>query len=393
MSATARLALPWSEQIFERGPFLRLVEVLGAGRPESHYVRGAIVVAAVAWVPMPLLAFFHDGGRIGPHTVAVFSDAGVYARSLVALPTLVLADLICGGRLTAIARYFLNCGLIDDAERPRLEKLLASTRRWSASPFAAIGILILLVCLTVTLFGYLPRNEMPAWHGGGSAGALTPAGWWHTLVSAQLLSALMFGWVWRLVVWTRYLSHLARFPMRLSAAHPDRAAGLRFLGHSVIAFSPVGFAVGAVFAGLVANHVWHQGRPLMSFRDSGAMVVFLVLLIVGLPPMVFMRRLAREWTRGIQLYGRLATRFANVFEGKWFRHGHPVDPQILEAGDFSAAIDLSTYTQTAYQMNVYPADLRSFVFLAAMTILPIVPVIILSIPLDSVLDTISRALF
>ena len=393
MSATRRQALPWNEQIFERGPFLRVLEVLGAGRPESHYVRGAIVVAAVAWVPMPVLAFIHDGARIGPHTVAVFTDAGVYARSLVALPTLVLADLFCGGRLTAIARYFLNCGLIEDADRGRLEQLLASTRRWSSSPIAAVGILALLVGLTMAVFGLVPKTAMPLWNGGGTSGALTPAGWWHALVSAQLLMGLLLGWVWRLLVWTRYLTHLARFPMKLSAAHPDKAAGLLFLGHSVIAFAPIGFAVGAVFAGLVANHVWHLGQPLYGFRNPGATMIFAVLVIVGLPLTVFMRRLAREWTNGIRLYGRLASRFGIVFEEKWFGQRFPVDSSTLESGDFSAAIDLSTYTQNAYQMRVYPADLRSFIFLAAMTALPILPVIIFSIPLTSVLDTISKALF
>jgi hypothetical protein len=181
--------------------------------------------------------------------------------------------------------------------------------------------------------------------------------------------------------------------MRLAAAHPDKAAGLLFLGHSVIAFAPVGFAVGAIYGGLVANHVWNKGVPLMSFRMSAAGVIFAVLVIVGSPLLVFMRRLAYEWTSGIQLYGRLASRFAGVFEEKWFRQKFPVDPAVLGASDFSAAIDLSSYAQNAYQMHIYPADIRSFVFLAVVTALPLVPVIVFSIPLSEVLDTISKAIF
>jgi hypothetical protein len=234
---------------------------------------------------------------------------------------------------------------------------------------------------------------MPRWSGGGTVATLTPAGWWHALVSAQLVLALLLGWLWRLIVWTRYLTHLARFPLKLSAAHPDKAAGLLFLGHSVIAFALIGFAVGAIFAGFVANHVWHMSVPLMSFRNSAATLIFAVLVIVGAPLLVFMPRLAREWTKGIQLYGHLAARFAVVFEEKWFKQNFPVDPAILAASDFSAAIDLSSYAQNAYQMRVYPADIRSFVFLAGMTALPLVPVIVFSIPLTSVLDTISSALF
>jgi len=394
MGAGAREALPWSEQIFERGPFLRILELLGVGgRPEQHYLRGAIVVALLAWLPMPILAFIDDGLRVGEATLGVLTDVGAYARCLVALPALVLADLFCGGRLTAIARYFLDSGLTEDADRPRLEGLLASTRRWSASPIAAIGILVLLVLITTGLFHYLPRNELPRWNGGGTLATLTRAGWWHALVSTQLLLALLLGWVWRLAVWTRFLTYLTGFRLKLSAAHPDKAAGLLFLGHSIIAFAPVGFAIGAMFAGLVANHVWHMGKPLMSFRNSAATLIFGVLVVVAAPLLVFMQRMAREWTRGIQLYGHLASRFAVVFEDKWFRQRFPVDPQVLDANDFSAAIDLSSYAQTAYQMRVYPADIRAFVFLAAMTALPLVPVIVFSIPLTAVLDTLSSALF
>jgi hypothetical protein len=393
MEAKPREHLSFSEQIFERGPFLRLLELLGTGRPQRNYLRGAIIIALVAWLPMPILAFVDDGLRFGPDTRGVLSDAGAYARCLVALPALILADLFCGGRLTAIARYFLDSGLIEDADRPRLQALLVSSRRWSASPAAAIVILVLLVLITTSLFRYLPRGQMPRWNGEGTLATLTRAGWWHALVSTQLLLALLLGWIWRLAVWTRFLTHLTGLRLKLSAAHPDKAAGLLFLGHSIIAFAPVGFAVGAVFAGLVANHVWNMGKPLMSFRNSAATLVFVVVAIVGAPLLVFMRRLGREWTLGIQLYGHLASRFAGVFEDKWFRQQFPVDATVLDASDFSAAIDLSSYAQNAYQMRVYPADIRSFLFLAGMTALPLLPVVAFSIPLTSVLDTISNALF
>ena len=384
---------PPSEEIFERGPFLRVLEVLGVGRPHRHFVRGAILIALIAWLPMLVLSFWVDGLRLGSNTLGFLRDPGAFARCLVALPALVFADEVCGGRLTAIARYFLEGGLIDPSDRARLERLLHSTQRWSMSPVAAIGILAALVLVTIAIFSYIPRSEMPTWNGDSQRGGLSPAGWWHTLVAAQLLMGLLLAWIWRLIVWTRYLWYLARFPMKLSAAHPDKAAGLLFLGHSIIAFAPVGFAVGAIFAGLVANHVWNKGVSLMSFRMAACGVILSVLVVVGAPLLVFMRRLAKEWTSGIQLYGRLASRFAMVFEDKWFRQKFPVDPQILDAADFSAAIDLSSYAQNAYAMHVYPADIRSFVFLAFMTALPLVPVIVFSIPLSDVLDTISKAIF
>jgi hypothetical protein len=105
----------------------------------------------------------------------------------------------------------------------------------------------------------MPAELVPAWRRGPEGRALNPAGWWHLVVSVPLLLFFAGGWLWRLLAWTRFLWRAAHLPLRLAVAHPDLAAGLKFVGFSVRDFAPLGMAVGVVFAGAVANRVVNAG--------------------------------------------------------------------------------------------------------------------------------------
>ena len=77
----------------------------------------------------------------------------------------------------------------------------------------------------------MPISLYPAWHVSTVAGVevYSPAGWWHALVSLPLLFVLLLGWIWRVLVWTRFLYLMAGLDLKLVPAHPDRTAGLRFV--------------------------------------------------------------------------------------------------------------------------------------------------------------------
>jgi hypothetical protein len=83
----------------------------------------------------------------------------------------------------------------------------------------------------------------------------------------------------------------------------------------------------------------------------------------------------------------------SVFERKWLSSTAPADEEVLDAGDFSAAVDLSGYSGNVYDMHLVPYDLKSFFFLAAATALPIVPVVLLTTPLDVLLKAIAQFFF
>ena len=86
----------------------------------------------------------------------------------------------------------------------------------------------------------------------------------------------------RLVIWFRLLWQISRLNLHLSAAHPDRAGGIGFVGRSSYAFGPILFAQGTLLSGLIASRVLYEGRNLLSFKmQAGGLVVFFLLAILG----------------------------------------------------------------------------------------------------------------
>jgi hypothetical protein len=388
------LILAKADRVFEGGPFSSWLARLPGGRASGYGLeRQAIAVALIAWAPLVIASLAQDGLRFGTSTSAILTDFGAHARYLVALPLLVLADGFCGSRLTAVARNFVACGMVRDADRTAFDALLASSRRRCESPFAALVIVVATYAIVTALPGTVALQEIPAWHRLGESRTLSAAGAWHIIVSAALLGALFIAWLWRLLVWTRFLWRTAQLPVRLCAAHPDHAGGAKFVGFSVRAFAPLGAALGALLAGRIANHVWHASEKVADYKMAAAGLVGVVLLVFGAPLLAFTLRLMREWREGVASYGRLAGQLGFQFEDKWFDRGARVDPAVLEASDFSAAVDLSGYASNVYDLRLTPGDLKSFIVLAAATLLPLLPVVLVAAPFDVILKELGAVLF
>src|SRR5271168_4475640 len=108
------------------------------------------------------------------------------------------------------------------------------------------------------------------------------AGIWYVFISLPIVQFLLLRWYLRLFIWFRFLWQVSRIDLKLISTHPDRCAGLAFLGKSAYAFGPILFAQGAMLAGLVASRVLYGGESLLAFKmQMGGFVVFFVLASWG----------------------------------------------------------------------------------------------------------------
>ncbi|HEY8948132.1 MAG TPA: hypothetical protein VIM56_04530 [Rhizomicrobium sp.] len=173
---------------------------------------------------------------------------------------------------------------------------------------------------------------------------------------------------------------MSRLRLRLVSAHPDRAGGLKFVGLSLQGFSVVAFAMAAIVAGTVANRVMHDNASILSFRyvvlSTGAVIAALFLA----PLFVFVSRLMVVWRAGIFEYGALASHVGRQMEKKWI--GRAADAEALGAPDFSATTDLYSIVANAYGMTVLPVSIANLVMLITATILPFVPIVLMSVSPD-----------
>ena len=376
------------DALFESGPFPHFQKSLGLFRPVGQkIVPRAVFSLLLGWIPILVLVM--ASGLRNDALSSFFSDFAVHARSLIAVPLLILAEGTCLPRLEEIARHFVRAGLVSQQDYEPFSRRVNSTRRLMNSTVAEV---VAIAAAYVIVF-FLYRNSLsvtvPSWY-LTVGGIRTWAGLWYCFVSVPLLLILAFGWLWRLVLWGRFLYHVAAMKLVLISSHPDRASGLRFLGSSLLHFTPLSFTLGVVTAGSVANRVIYRGESLDDIKKTLiGLVIFVIMLFVG-PLLVFVGNLRRSKINGIFQYGQLAGRVGQEFERKWL--ARKVDGEALEAPDFSATTDLYQVVGNVYAMGAFPFGLRGLIGLAVSALLPFVPVVLMTFPLKVILKELAALL-
>jgi hypothetical protein len=387
-------ALPSPGDPFDAGPCRRLLAVLRlAPAGTGHGWRRAGGVAAVAWLPLLLLAAV-EGSVPGPSSRGSFLfDVPVHARYLVALPLLVGVQPWCLGQLAAVVGHFVRGGLIVDADLPRWYALLASARRLLDGRGLEVVLAVGAFAGAILVGDLYRRGGASPWMTYDAGGARTAAGWWRTLVSQPLFLLILSAWLWRVLVWARFLWGVSRLELRLVPAHPDRAAGLRFMALSLRAFAPVAFAFGAVVAGTLAGEILAT-RPAPEFAYTPAVLASgaVALVLFAGPLFAFASPLHRARVRGALEYGALAAALGHRFEERWLAPGAAVDADALDANDFSATTDLYSIAGNVRQMAVIPAGVRDLAMLAIAAVLPFAPLVFVVMPLSTVLKSIAGVL-
>jgi hypothetical protein len=373
--------------LFQGGPPSGLQTLIGLMRPDRPNVAiRAAIAAGVGWLPLAVMtaaqsAFLGDGS-FG----SFLADYGVHARSLIAVPLLIAAEAVCLPRLSAIARQFCDAGLVDARDVAAFRRAVASTRRLRDSMRLELALLALAVTIVFALLLASSPGMFPPWHSlriGGKT-MFSPAGWWHGYVSVWILLVLVLGWLWRLMLWTRFLFVVSRLKLKLIASHPDRAGGLKFVGISAQAFSVLAFSLSAIVAGTVANRVLHDGASILSFKYIVLGYTAFILALFAGPLVVFAGQLLETWRRGMFEYGALARGVGLAMERKWL--GRPPGDAVLDANDFSATTDLYSIVSNVYGMTVVPLSLTNVVVLVAATLLPFAPIVAMSVSPEVILQ-------
>ncbi len=366
------------------GALKRLKLLRPADRAEA--LRRIAMAVLIGWLPLAVLVLTEAllSGRDEP--LGLFADFAMYAQLVVAVPLLIACEYIMLPALGEIGWHFSDSSIVPPDERKRFEALVVSTRLASTGvwPSLALGIVVYAIDLAVFLF--MPRSLVPDWRRSADGMHLSLAGWWHVLVSLPLVMGLLFAWLWRLVIWTRFLAGVARMPLRLIAAHPDRVAGLQFVASSTRLFVPLAFAISVVGAGTFANEVFHLGLSPIDHTIAPLATVLIVVALFLCPPLVFTPTLMRTWQQGVLAYGELARRLGAEFETKWLGPASKVDPDALTIQDFSATTDLYGVASNVYAMRLVLFNVRAAIAVALSALLPFIPIWLSAIPAKTIID-------
>ena len=358
--------------------------------------RRVITLAVVAWVPLLLLSIAEGHAWGNSITLPFLHDVELHVRLLVALPLLVVSELVVHQRMRPVVGLFLERGLIPRAARPQFDAAVASAIRLRNSVAAEV---LLIALVYVVGVGLIWRTQVAldvtSWYGVQVAGRLQPsaAGWWLGVVSLPVFQFLLLRWYFRLFIWARFLWHVSRIDLRLLPANPDRAGGLGFLGAVSSAFSPVLLAQGAMMAGTMANWIFYTGAKLPDFKvEMIGLVAMMVFAILG-PMLVFGPKLEAAKRAGLREYGTLAQRYAREFDGKWLRGGAPPDEPLVGSADIQSLADLGNSYEVVKGMRFVPFTLQTVLQLAVTTLVPVLPLMLTMISLEELLERLLKIIF
>ena len=337
--------------------------------------RRVVVIVLLTWVPLLVLALVPAAGSGTNVVVAFLRDLEAQARFLVALPLLIIAELLVHQRSRIIVRRFLDRRLIRPAD---LDRFIGGIH-WALRLRNSITIEVSLLVLVWTVGQWVWRHYVgladTGWFGTlySTGGNLTPAGYWYAYVSIPVFQFILLRWYFRFFVWYGFLFRVSRLTLHLTSTHPDRAGGLAFLGKSAYAFSPILFAQGTLLAGLIATRVIYQGATLLDFKmEAAGMIVFFVLIVLG-PLIMFSPQLAATKRSGLGAYGMLASRYVQGFEEKWVARDAAAGEELLGSADIQSLADLGNSYAVVGDMRVVPFGLTDITRLAAATAAPLLP--------------------
>jgi len=355
--------------------------------------RRLLVITLVAWLPLLLLAMLADS--TGDFSrLSFLHDIEVQVRFLVALPVLIAAELIVHLRIRPVVRRFVERRLVLPQDLPRFRAAIESAVRLRNSIPAELGLLLMVYTLGLWVWQSRIGPETSTWYAKpGGRWNLTPAGFWYVFVSIPILQFILLRWYFRFFIWFRFLWHVSRINLHLVPTHPDRCAGLAFLGKSAYAFGPILFAQGAMLAGVVASRVLYRGESLLSFKlQIGGFVVFFVLAILG-PLLMFTPGMARAKREGLADYGQLAQDYVDDFERKWVRRDPTPTEELLGAADIQSLADLGNSYAVVREMRSVPFGLEDIARLAAATAAPMVPLLLTIFSPEELITRIIKVVF
>jgi len=335
--------------------------------------RRIVALTLIAWLPLLVLSTLTQAAS----RLSFFHDVEVHVRFLIALPVLIAAELIAHSRLRPVVRRFVDRRIVLPEELARFNEAIDSAMRLRNSIVLEVGLLVFVYTVGLLVWQVRVQPGTSTWyHIAGGGWNLTPAGFWYVFVSIPLLQFILLRWYTRLFIWFRFLWQVSKLNLHLVPTHPDRCAGLAFVGKSAYAFGPILFAQGTMLAGVIARRVLYTGESLLSFKlQVAGFVVFFVLVVLG-PLLMFTPKMAGAKRKGLADYGLVAQRYVDGFERKWVLGEHAPSEELLGSGDIQSLADLGNAYAMVREMRPVPFGLDDMTRLAAATAAPLLPLLL-----------------
>ena len=369
------------------GPLYQIFLRSGLARPPLDLLqRRVLALPLLTWLPLLFLSAL-EGQAMAGVGLPFLRDLEAQARFLLALPLLIVAEVVVHRRLAPAVRLFVEKGIVRPEDRNRFDAILASTMRLRNS----VAIEVILIAFVLSAGHYLWQEQIAiqadTWYAMQSPQGLTLslAGRCYAWFSLPIFQFILIRWYYRILLWGQFLWRVSRLDLDLSPAHPDRAGGLGFLGTSTYAFAPLLLGQSVIVSAMIAGRILYEGAQLPAFKYELAGALVLALLQALGPLLVFVPGLLAAKRRGLREYGLLADRYVREFDRKWLHGGAAPDEALVGTSDIQSLADLGNSFAVVSKMRAVPFGKETVIQLLAVTALPLLPLALTMFPLDELI--------
>jgi hypothetical protein len=380
------------------GPAYTLLRVLGLPLDtRAGAARAALVLAAVAWLPLLVLTVAQGTALGDAVQLPLLHDVSVFVRFLFSLPLFVLAGPVIDRKLATVIDHLVAGGIVPESQRAQYNDARVRLER-SRDGWLPELILLALVASFVWVDAHKgPMHEFSTWASSQSPPGTTWAGAWYSYVSLPLFGFFGVRWIWRELIWARFLLRVSRLNLDLVPSHPDRVGGLGFVARANSGFNLVVAALAATLGATAAIRILFVNESLNSLRwVLLAFVIIMVILFQG-PFLVFTLALARARQRGLFTFTRLAAHYSRLFERKWTAAspdaaGAAGSEPLLGTPDIQSLADLGSGYDVVARMRVLLAEPPQVIVLLASAVIPMIPPLAVVVPISDILEKLLRLL-
>jgi hypothetical protein len=347
----------------------------------------------LCWVPLAVLSLA-EAHRLGGIQLSFVRDIETHVRFLVSLPLLILTEMLVRERIRDIARNFVERKVVKPEELPKFYAALNSAARVHNSLVTEIVLLVFVFTAGAWVWRHQIAPDLVSWYASSQGGHvhLTMAGYWLAFVSVPVFQLILLRWYLQFLICFWFLFRVSRLKLYLPALHPDRVAGLGFVGKSSVAFAPLLFAQSAVFASQIASRILYKGESLFTSELAVVGFVLFPIVVVLAPLLSFTVQLISSQRRGTEKYGAFASSYVLDFDEKWLE-GRPNDEAALASGDIQSLADLGNSFAVVREMRFVPIGNDDLVALLVATIIPFVPLLLTIMPLDKLVEQAIKLVF
>jgi hypothetical protein len=364
----------------------RAIGLIGAN--QWNLARRIAVLLAIAWLPLFLITAITNPDA----SLSLLKDYRVHSRSLIAIPVLLIGEILMDNRLRTVFAHLRKAALLDASNLAHLDAIGARLVRLRDSLLPEFAILLLAIVHTATAYKGLVDATPWLGHGSGTDFHITAAGWYAVVICTPIFQFLLGLGLWRWLLWTIFAFTLSRTNLKLVPTHPDQHGGLGFLGLTSAAFAPLAFSATAVIAATWRNEILYHGAHLTNFKLPAIVLVALIALVAFGPLAFFVPRLAALRRKGILEYGILGQLHSAEFHEKWIVHRAGYESKFLVAPESSTLNDYGEAYEKIQTMSAFLVDKGALYTLAAAVLIPALPTILAEVPLAVVLSDLLKAL-